>query len=45
MEESGYPDLEQHQELHGELRHKTADLRTHVSLVLGEDLLRFLKDR
>jgi len=44
MQQHGYPDLAQHKALHEQLRHQTADLRTHVSLVTGRDLLRFLKE-
>lgn len=43
MEECGYPNLERHRELHHELRHKTAGMRSHVNVVTGSDLLRFLK--
>jgi len=44
MEEHGYPGLAQHKALHDRLRRRTTDLRTHVSLVTGPDLLHFLKE-
>ncbi|HLA83675.1 MAG TPA: bacteriohemerythrin [Thermoguttaceae bacterium] len=44
LREHGYPDLESHKKLHEAMRSKTAGLRSHVGLVLGPDLLRFLKD-
>ena len=44
MQEHEYPDFTQHTALHDKIRQKTIDLREHVSLVTGHDLLRFLKD-
>jgi hemerythrin len=44
MTECGCPDLPQHKQLHDEMRRKTIGLRQHAGLVLGPDLLRFLKD-
>ena len=44
MQEHEYPDFTQHIALHDKIRQKTIDLREHVSLVTGHDLLRFLKD-
>jgi len=44
MRDAGYPDLASHKQLHESLRRKTAGLQTHSELVMGSDLLRFLKD-
>ena len=44
MQECGYPNLEDHKELHATLRRKTAGLRANVGLVMGVDLLHFLRD-
>ncbi|HBO45943.1 MAG TPA: hemerythrin [Planctomycetaceae bacterium] len=43
MKECGYPHLEEHRQLHNELRRKTAGLRSHAEIVTGSDLLSFLK--
>jgi hemerythrin-like metal-binding protein len=44
MEECGYPHLDEHRHLHDQLRHRTDDLRNHVGLVTGSDLLHFLAE-
>jgi hemerythrin len=44
MQEAGYPDIQVQKALHDQMRQKTLDLRTNLSLVAGRDVLRFLKD-
>jgi len=43
MQDYEYPEYEYHKSLHDRLRSRTAGLRTRAELVLGEDLLNFLK--
>ena len=44
MREHGFPDLAQHAAVHARMQKRTEDLREHVHLVTGHDLLRFLKE-
>jgi hemerythrin-like metal-binding protein len=44
MQEYGYPEFAYHKGLHDRLRRRTADLRAQADFVVGEDLLRFLKN-
>ncbi len=44
MQEHAYPDFVPHKALHDKIRQNTIDLRKHLGLVTGHDLLHFLKD-
>lgn len=44
MQACDYPDFEAHKAVHDRMRQRTLDLRANVSLVMGRDLLYFLKD-
>jgi len=44
MQEHDYPDLQRHKALHDRLRKRTIDLRQHITLVTGHDMLFFLKE-
>jgi len=44
MQQHDYPGLTHHKRLHDRLRQRTADLRAHLGLVTGVDLLHFLKE-
>jgi hemerythrin-like metal-binding protein len=43
MKQSGYPGSEAHKARHAEMKQRTLDLRTHLSLVTARDVLHFLK--
>lgn len=44
MRACNYPKLEQHRELHGRLRRRTAAMRTNMFLVTDRDMLAYLKE-
>jgi hemerythrin-like metal-binding protein len=44
MRECGYPNLADHKAVHDRMRQQTLDLRENIGLVMGRDLLHFLKD-
>ena len=43
MQAQGYPASAEHKALHDRLRQRTLDLRDSISLVTGQDLLKFVK--
>ncbi len=44
MRECGFANFDAHKAVHDRMRQRTLDLRTNMSLVTAQDLLRFLKD-
>ncbi len=44
LKEAGFPLLAAHKALHDDMRRRTIDLRTHLTLLTARDVLVFLKD-